>query len=39
MLKCNYIQTQIVSDDDMPLNTIQYNREPGPIFFSPHPFS
>jgi len=33
MLKCNYIQAQIVSDGDMTLNTIQYNLEPRPIFF------
>jgi len=34
MLKYNYIQAQIVSDGDMPLNTIQYSLGPGQIFFS-----
>jgi hypothetical protein len=33
MLKRNYIQAQIISDGDMPLNTIQYSLEPGPILF------
>jgi len=37
MLKCNYIQAQIVSDGDMPLNTIQYSLESGPIFLFPPP--